>query len=219
MTDTPRTIIELNDAFRASFFDATVAAVKGQGGFRRKLFDLKSALVIQGNEELNGNQHAVLVDYRDFATLAAMSAFVSKAAKPTLADIATAKSILALKGYSSQAKEGDGRRTHAQQQVLTNIAQQWSTACKKLDIPAIDARGKARGVKEAQGADADTNEGATPKIASFGFERDTSPAVFAEGMAQLAARYIAEQGKGLTGEYASVITNFVADVSALRAKG
>jgi hypothetical protein len=126
------------------FDDACVAFAKGVHGFRATLREIKEALGVDAAQGLTEAQRTALHEYRTRLYLTALAVQLSDrpgAHKPTQAEMVEAELIWAKKGYNILAPDKDERRTKEQEQILTNMRQAWSSACKALAIPAIDNRG------------------------------------------------------------------------------
>ena len=190
---------------------------RGNGALRNFVARCKEVVEYKTGEPATADQLTKLREYQADAYIGAMSDHLAKGGKPTAAMLAEATAIVTVrKGFSKQAKDTDDRRTHAQHKVMGRVREAWSKAAKEYGLPALDNRGGSnKGGTPRTEAEA---TGGKAKVASFGFTKTTAPAVFAEGLAALCTRYIAEQGAQLVGDYGSIIRGLVSDVTALRAK-
>lgn len=201
----------------AAMRDAGAACNRGNGALRNEITRVKADVGLHTGDEGTAVQLSQLREFRVDAYIGAMADHLAKGAKPTAAQLAQATTLVTVtKGFSTQAKDTDSRRTQAQENVMGRMRKAWSDAAKDIGLPALDGRGGAnKGEAKVKEGEVAESKG---KVASFGFTKTTAPPVFAEGLAALCTRYIAEQGVNLTGDYAAFIRHVVDDVAALRGK-
>lgn len=188
---------------------------RGSGALRSFMARAKASVGYHTGQDATSDQVAKLVEYRTDICIGAVADFLAKGAKPSAAVLAEATVIVTIKaGFRSDQKDTDNMRTDAQHKVVRRTTEAWRVIAGELDLPKLDSRG---GSNKGAGVPKTEAEATKAKVASFGFTKTTAPAVFAEGLAALCVRYIAEQGAALTGDYAELIRHLVTDVAKLRA--
>lgn len=211
------------------FDEACYDYARGTRGFRSVLSEVRVALRINSAKGLTDAQVEALKSYRNRLYIQALANLLhgESGGRPLKATIEKAAIILAKKGYSALAQDKDDRRTKMQEQVLTNMKQAWSTACRVLDIPAIDARGGARprvqAERDVSPAGIDREAGAllveaqvkTPRVIRLLPPPDLDEATFAADMCNLMERYLTEHPSD--SRIANAMRNFIAEVSKLAA--
>lgn len=191
---------------------------RGNGALRAFMARAKADVGYHTGQDATPEQVAKLVEYRTDICIGAVADHLAKGGKANAALLAEATAIVTSRsGFRKDQKDTDNMRTDAQHKVVRRTTEAWRVISGELDLPKLDSRGgsnKGQGVPKTE---AEANgENPKAKVASFGFTKTTAPAVFAEGLAALCTRYIAEQGTALTGDYAAIIRHFVENVTRLR---